>query len=400
MATARKKTSRRKAGGLAVDQLVELSERESGGHGIADAELLGRFQQLVHWINARGPYTNDQLAAMRHQLTRLLVRRLTIALDRERFPAIANETIERPIFVVGLPRSGTTLMHSMLAEDPDVHAPRAWHVHSPSPPPGAGPVCAGRMAYAQRAVEQIIDFVPGLLPLHPYWDHGANALIEDEELFTLDLRNAYPTLLYHVPTLEVLVDAGGGDTAGTYRFHRELLQHLQWNTGKRRWACKGVFHQFQLNALFAAFPDALCVWPHRSFKEIHVSTVTIAAVLYDAITGGRIDWKAYARSTGEALKAGLDYVMADPIVDDPRVVHVHFDDIAKDPVAVVRDIYKRGGMDVSPEHERCMRAWLANPSNRVDRYGRYPYSHEAFGMTREWVVELFATYHKRFGLET
>ena len=113
------------------------------------------------------------------------------------------------------------------------------------------------MAYAQRAIERMIDFVPGLLPLHPYWDHGATALIEDEELFTLDFRNAYPTLLYRVPTLEVMVDAGGGNVVGTYRFHRELLQHLQWSSGKRRWACKGVFHQFQLNALFATYPDAV-----------------------------------------------------------------------------------------------------------------------------------------------
>jgi hypothetical protein len=388
-----------KDGTLSVEKLFELSERESGAFGLADDGVRQRFRQLVDWINARGPYTAHEIDGMRQQLTRLLTHRLRIALDRRRFPDITKEAIVRPIFVVGLPRSGTTLLHSMLAEDPDVHAPRAWHVHTPSPPPGAGPVCKGRIAYAQRAVEHIIDFVPGLLPLHPYWDHGATALVEDEELFTLDFRNAYPTLLYRVPTLDVIVDAGGGDVAGAYRFHRELLQHLQWNTDTHRWACKGVYHQFQLNALFAAYPDALCVWPHRSFKEIHISTVTIASVLYDAITGGRIDWKQYARTTAEALKAGLDHVMSDPIVDDPRVVHLRFADIAADPVAAVRNMYARGGMIVSAEHERRMRTWLSDPSNRVDRYGRYPYAHEPFGITPEWVGEVFAAYHKRFGLE-
>jgi hypothetical protein len=394
----RKATARAADGALAVEKLLELSERESGAFGLADSDLRSRCGQFVDWINARGPYTADELAAMRRQLTRLLTHRLRIALDRRRFPDIATETIARPIFVVGLPRSGTTLLHSLLAEDPEVHAPRAWHVHSPSPPPGAGPVCGERMAYAQRAIERLIDFVPGLLPLHPYWDHGAPALLEDEEMFTLDFRNAYPTLLYHVPTLEVMVDAGSGDVVGTYRFHRELLQHLQWNSGKRRWACKGVFHQFQLNALFATYPDAVCVWPHRSFKEIHISTVTIASVLYDAINGGRIDWKQYARSTAEALKAGLDYVMSDPIIDDPRVVHLGFKAIAADPVRAVRHIYMRGSMAVSPEHERRMRAWLDDPSNRVDRYDRYPYAHEPFGITPEWVGDLFAADHERFGI--
>jgi hypothetical protein len=259
-------------------------------------------------------------------------------------------------------------------------------------------VCEGRLAFAQRAIERLIDFVPGLLPLHPYWDKGAQALIEDEELFTLDFRNAYPTLLYRVPTLDVMVDAASGDVPGTYRFHRELLQHLQWNSDRHRWVCKGVYHQFQLDALFQAHPDALCVWPHRSFEEIHVSTVTIAAVLYDAITGGRIDWRQYARTTAEALKAGLDYVMSNPIIDDPRVVHLRFSDIAADPVAAVRAVYDRARLPLSQEHERRMGAWLADPANRVDRYGRYPYAHEPFGITRDWVRGLFSDYHRRFGL--
>lgn len=384
---------------LSFERLVALAERESGGYGLADTGLLARFRQLIDWINARGPYSVDQLDGMRHQLQGLLANRLRIAVDRRRNPAIADESIERPIFVVGFPRSGTTLLHSLLAEDPAVHAPRCWHSHMPSPPPGETAVCDGRLALAAREIERVTDFVPGLLALHPYWDKGAHALIEDEELFTLDFRNAYPTLLYKVPALEVMVEAGGGDVRGTYRFHRELLQHLQWNTGKRRWACKGIGHQFLLDALFEAYPDALCVWPHRSFAEIHVSTVTIAAVLYDAINGGRIDWKNYARTSAETLKAGLDHVMANPLVEDPRVVHLNFKEIVADPVAAVRKVYDRRGLPVGTEHETRMRAWLKDPANKVDRYGRYPYSHEPFGITAAWVGELFADYSKRFGLD-
>ena len=383
---------------LSVESLVALAERDSGGYGLTDAALLARFKQLIDWINARGPYSIDQLDGMRHQLQLLLSNRLRIALDRRRIPAIAAEKIERPIFVVGFPRSGTTLLHSLLAEDPTVHAPRAWHSRAPSPPPGETSACDGRLEFATRSIQQLIDFVPGLLPLHPYWDKGAQALIEDDELFTLDFRNAYPTLLYRTPTLDVMVDAGGGDVRGTYGFHRQLLQHFQWNTGKRRWACKGIGHQFLLDALFEAYPDALCVWPHRSFEEIHISTVTIAAVLYDAINGGRIDWKQYARTSAEAIKVGLDQVMSNPLVDDPRVVHLPFKEIVADPIAAVGKVYDHAGLHLTATYERRMRTWLSNPANKIDRYGRYRYSHEPFGITEAWVRELFADYSKRFGL--
>lgn len=383
---------------LSFARILELAERESGGFGIADAGLRDRVRSLVDWINARGPYTADQLDRMRRQIKQLLANRLRIALDRRQFPGIAAEKIERPLIVVGLPRSGTTLLHSLLAEDPEAQAPRAWHGLAPSPPPGAGPIAAGRIERARRHVERFLDFVPGLLPLHPYWDKGAESLIEDEELFTLDFRNAYPTQLYEIPTLDVMVELVGADVGATYGFHREFLQHLQWNTGRRRWACKGVYHQFQLDALFQAYPDAICVWPHRALTDIHVSMVTIAAAWYDEIGGGRIDWKQFARSSAEGVKAGLEYIMSNPLFDDPRVVHLRFGDITADPVAAVRRVYERAGLPLSDEHERRMRDWLADPANRADRYGRYPYTPEPFGLTREWLAQQFAAYHRRVGL--
>ena len=242
------------------------------------------------------------------------------------------------------------------------------------------------------------DFVPALLQLHPYWDKYADTLIEDEELFTLDFRNAYPTQLYRVPTLEIMTNVDPDGAAGAYRFHREVLQHLQWRTGKRRWTCKGVGHQFHLETLFEIYPDALCIWPHRTPTETHVSMIAIASVLYDAINGGRTNWKEQARAMAESVRAGLDHVLGSAIVDDPRVIHLRFADIMADPVATVRRVYAQAGLPCSDEFEARMRGWLDDPSNRADRYGRFPYSAAAFGLTETWLDETFAGYRQRFGL--
>ena len=383
---------------LFTEKIVAAAELETGLYGMLEPALVARLGKLVDWINARGPYTPDETNAMRRQVEQILVTRLKLSGDRKRIAAISQEQIEQPVFVIGFGRSGTTLLHSLLAEDPAVHAPRWWHSHVPSPPPGEGPICSQRMARAEREIDQLLDYVPGLLPLHPYWDKRAQALIEDEEIFTLDFRNAYPTLLYKVPTLAVMVDVGSEDVRGPLGFHREFLQHLQWNTGKRRWACKGVSHQFLLEALFETYPDALCVWTHRDPVQIQASVLTIASVLYDAITSGKTDWKAYARATVEGIKAGLDCVLSSPLIDDPRVVHINFNELTSDPIGCVRQVYERGRLPFTAEFATRMRAWLNDPENRADRYGRYGYSLEPFGLEADWVREQFAPYIRRFEL--
>ena len=361
-----------------------------------DPAFQQRLARLIEWINARGPYTRAQLDAMRCQVQQLLSTRMRIEADRRRLSGIAKEVIERPIFVVGFPRSGTTLLHSLLAEDPAVHAPRVWHGLSPSPPPGEGPICRGRFDYADRRLQQFLDFVPGLLALHPYWDKYSQALVEDEELFTLDLRNAYPTWFYQIPTLTVMVEIGGDDAADTYQFHYQLLQHLQWNTGKRRWAVKGIGHQFLLEALLARYPDATCIWPHRDPVEIQASTFSIASVLYEAINPGGNDWHAFARSVVESTSAGLQHVMNSAVIDDPRVIHLQFSDVVREPVKTIRSIYERAALPYTEEFDTRMRAWLADAENRSDRYGRYPYSYEPFGIDPAWLSSHFDAYRARF----
>ena len=386
------------AGLLRAEEVLTLAERETGAYGLADAGLIERLGKVVDWTNGPGPYDPGRLAAIRQQVQRMLANRLRLTLDRQTFPQIAEVQIGRPIFVIGLPRTGTTLLHSLLAEDPEVHAPQSWHMLAPSPPPGRGPIAGGRIDQAQRIIEGWMDFCPAQRQMHPYIDKGAFQLTEDEEIYGLDFRNVYPYHYYRVPTADFGVRLGE-DVLGAYQFHKTFLQHHQWNTDRSRWVCKSPSAQGQLDTIFTVYPDALCVWAHRPLGEIYASNVALRAAVFDTISGRPNDWTSRSEAIALSMKAGIDRMLTQDLLDDPRIFHLPFRELAADPLGVVRKVYGWAGLEVTPAFAARVQAWLDAPENRVDRYGRYPYSYEALGLSREWIEDLFADYSRRFGLD-
>lgn len=386
---------------MALDhkEIITAAGFATGYFNILDEGFAARLGKFTDWLNQNGNLSAEQAIVARNQILQIVITRIRLAADRKRIPAIAQEKIERPIFVIGYSRTGTTLLHSLLCADPVNQGPVWWQTHQPSPPPGEMPVARGRLDAAQREMDDWNQHTPGMLTMHPYWDDDNDTLIEDEEIHTIDFQNVYPTLLYRIPALAIMNLGDTADPAGCYAFQKQFMQHMQWNTPKRRWAVKGCAHQFQLKALFAEFPDAICIWPHRDPVEVHQSTLAISSVLYHAVTNGRMDWKQFAAGYIQATRAGIDRVLADPLVDDPRIVHLRFKDLSKDPIGTLKGIYQSSGLTFSEEVEQHMRAWLDNPAHKSDRYGRYPYSLEPFGLKAADVAATFADYSKRFGLE-
>lgn len=378
------------------EALVRSAQIVSGNFAPIELGLRQRIGRFVDWLNAQPPLRPDQKADVERQLRKLLASRLRLSADRQRIPAIAQEKIDRPIFVIGFARTGTTLIHSLLAQDIGARAPLWWHTHEPSPPPGEAPVTAERIAMTARELDEMLALAPGLLALHPYWDKRGLCPIECEEIFTLDFQNAYPTLLYKLPALAMLLDANNAPDA--YRFHREFLQHLQWNEPVGHWVVKGIYHQFALDALFEAYPDALCIWPHRDPVQVHRSTLAITAVLYGGITNFQMDFAALGPAFVKSIAASVEDAMANPLVDDPRIFHVDFHDLTRDPVDVVKRAYGHWGLGYSAAFEARMQDWLADPANASNRYGRYDYAMEPFGLSRAMIEQAFEGYSRRFRL--
>ena len=376
--------------GALFDALIARSDLRK----FADSALRSRFVATMAGLSY-GIFGNHRQAAVQ-QIESVLNTRLALARDLDAYPEIASEPIERPVFVVGYARTGTTVMHSLLGEDPASRIPLAWHGWRPSPPPGRFPESVPqRILEADTEVSAYIRKVPDILKPHPYWDRLGHAPIEDEELFALNFQHPYPTRYFDIPARPDSFDVP--DPVQAFRFHRQLLQHLQWRSPRKRWVCKGVMHQFCLDALWSVYPDAICIWTHRDPLETVPSTLGILDILYGSITGNRTT-PAIAQAMVNGLAAGFEAVLDMPSVHDPRGVHVRFRDLVSNPIEVMNTLYQKQNMAWTPDYETRIAAWRTKPENISNRHGEFKYSLERFGLDRAELQDRFARYRERFSV--
>ena len=313
--------------------------------------------------------------------------------DRKRYP-IAAETIEKPLFATGEPRSGTTLLHALLSVDPDGRALRFWEVMYPSPPPGLARPDDPRRARADEDWREILKKLPKWLISHPYNDMLGNGLPECERTWAYDFRVMTPTAWWRVP-MTMKTSGLPLDAHAQYRLHKMMLQHCQYARPKKYWVLKG-FHAPRLKALFDTYPDAHMIWVHRDPVQIAASRVALTAELDEGLAG-QVDWQEQARVHLAATRAGLQRTLTEPMLDDPRIYHVRYTDFTGDPVGTIRGFYARAGVPFLPGTEAAMRDWLKN--NRGDRYGKFRYSADQLGVDLSVLNAEFEPYRRRFGLD-
>ncbi len=375
-----------------ADALLAAAEHATALSDWGDPTFRERFARAVALV--RGANMDDageRLAAA--NIHWLLTDRLRFFDDHRKY-GLAGEVIERPLVVTGEPRSGTTLLHALLALDPASRALRFWEVMHPSPPPGLAAADDPRRAQADAEWREINARLPNWLRSHPYNDMLGDGLPEDERTWAFDFRVLTPTAWWRVP-MGMVVGGLPADPPAQYRIHRMMLQAIQHGRPRRRWVLKG-FHAARFAAFFDCYPDARVLYIHRDPVQSIASRIRMAADLTEGLTG-TVDMAGQSRIHTALGRAGFHAILQNPMIDDPRIHHVRYQDFVADQVGTIRGFYAFAGYPWSTAAETAMRDYLAR--NKGDRHGKFVYSTDLIDGDIDALHEEFAPYRERFGID-
>jgi hypothetical protein len=330
----------------------------------------------------------------RNEIVRALVNRLEVHATLARHPEILAERVESPVLVVGTGRSGTSILHELLAQDPAHRVARTWELLHPCPPPERATYATDpRVAAADQEYTFWHLVTPEYQTMH---ENGGDVPNEDPLIDMLQFASDHFMGTYPVPSYGRWL--ARSDPTAVFRAHRQVLQLLQWHCPADRWVLKSPSYLAKLPAFFAEYPDAYVVLTHRDPLKVLPSLVSIMATLRWMHTD-TVDVEAVVKSAVIGTSIAMNLVMqwrADGTLPDDRIVDVRFDDLVGDPWQTMHTTYERIGSALTPETEQRMRAYLdARPRAR---HGRHDYDFADTGLDLDATRARFAEYQTRYGV--
>jgi hypothetical protein len=364
---------------LTAPGLLGAARRRAGLDDFGDPAFHEPLRRLLRSIDDQARLSFVGRVAAREDLTGMLVNRLRMEEDRRRHPGIAAEQVRRPLFITGLPRTGSTFLHGLLAQDPANRVPRHWELRSPSPPPDrATHETDPRIARAARDIRWFLRLAPRFRTIHPV---GAQLPEECVVILSHSFLSFQFSSTWFVPSYQHWLDRE--DLRPAYRYHRQFLQNLQWRCPGERWVLKAPPHLPGLRALCATYPDANIVMTHRDPLEVVASVASLHVVLREAFSR-HVDplevGPEVTRLLADDIRRGFE-ARADGCAPPERFVDVQYRDLMADPIAVVRRIYRHFDLPFPAGTEQAMRRYL--PQSRQDLHGRHIYSLGQFGLDAE-----------------
>jgi hypothetical protein len=331
------------------------------------------------------PGADDALVG---DLRRRLVNRLEVEAWYAGNPEIAEIEVRGPVDINGMPRTGTTALAHMLSLDPQFRSLRGWEQHRPVPPPELAAESTDPRRLEAIARNERVS--PELAAKHTF---DADATIEDTELLGMAFHGQQFTL----PVYRYHAWWRATDMTATYAYHRRVVKLLQSRRPPNLWLFKAPHHNFHLEAIAAAYPEARFVMTHRDPAKSIPSWASLVSSIFPPAAGAR-DLHRLGREVSDHLRVGVEHaIAARRTLGDDRFLDVHHRDLVADPMGCVRRVYEFVGLELLPDVERVIADWQG--ANRSGTHGVHRYTPEDFGLSTAQIRSDYDFYLRHFGVE-
>jgi Sulfotransferase family len=376
---------------MSADELIATARRRTGLPEFGEASFIGPLQIFLRACFDEADLSASGRIATGWDVVRFLSNLLRLREAEERAPKILNQPIVRPIFISGLPRSGTTFLHSLLTEDPANLVPRVWQLIEPYRSNRFGPDLRRFRVTQQLRLFGLL--APDFRRMHPI---NADSPQECSEITAHVFASLRFDTTYRIPSYRQWLDATGHLEA--YRFHKRFLQHLQHQSGGNgRWVLKCPDHVFALPAIRSVYPDARLVFVHRDPLAVLLSVARLTETLRRPFTRsidkaeiGRQDSQRWLAATELMISAAQEQRFAEPIF------HVHYVDLVNDPVGTAAALYQHFGENLTAEAgARIGHLVEVKPNGGYRAHGSRL---EEYGLDAALERERYARYMAHFGI--
>jgi Sulfotransferase family len=371
---------------LDADALEAAAEEQTGLNDFGDGSHREGLERLVASMNTEADLTDTGQVMQHVRFVALLSSRLRVEDTYRTHPEIDDEQIEGPVFVIGLPRTGTTALSQLVAADPQFRSLRLWESSDPCPPPETATEHTDpRIARAEAGLAMMYQMFPLMASM---MHQEATTATECQDLLGMSFRTVHFDGFGRVPSyLAWVTDC---DMDGTYRYHRRVLRLLQWHCPPRLWHLKTPVHMFALDALLTTYPDAKFLWSHRDPSKVLGSVCSLihytrswSSDRDDSVELGaeQLDrWSdGIARAMDFRARAGGD-----------RFADLSFADLQVDPVRALATAFQRIGLEFPARSRQAVARWAEN--HEPGSHGQHSYDLAQFGLEPDQVRARFARY--------
>jgi hypothetical protein len=377
---------------MKTQDLIAAAQQLTGLTNLGDDNIFEGFNVLVDALNNEAQLNARGEKSVADNIIATLANRLRVEDHLAKNPELLERPIEKPLFVFGLPRTGTTLVINLFNADPARRGFLRWEAFDSVPPPKASELHAGpRFEKAQALIDMSLKYAPHISAIH---HEDGDSPTECQFSMTPSFCAQVYDSMYHVPSYHDWL-LNQADYLPAFRYHKRLLQLLQAEA-PGRWTLKNPWHPLFLNALTTVYPDAQLVMTHRDPVEVVGSACSLLKAVRPMFSDN-VDFKAI----GVNMLSTFDKMIERTIAYKEKngwdsIYDMQYADVVRDPIGEVKKVYAHFDEPVTAAAEAAMNAFIQN--NPQGKHGSHKYALEDYGLTKEQIRAHYKDYTDRFSI--